>query len=80
MLIFVAIFVLKLIESTISTRQYQEMAFCNRYKATILALISCSLWIIILKIAILDGVWGLVVYTLAYTSGVFLGMKGKPFR
>lgn len=79
-MIFVLIFILKLIESGISTRQYQLMAEYNKYRATILALISCTLWIVVLKLAILDGVTGLAVYTIAYTLGVFFGCKGKPLR
>jgi len=79
-MIFLLIFVLKLIESAISTRQYQEMAFCNKKRAVLLAFISCALWVIVLKIAILDGFTGLLIYTLAYTCGVALGMKGKPLR
>jgi uncharacterized protein YebE (UPF0316 family) len=79
-MIYIIIFVLKFIESTLSTRQYQYMAFCNRKNATLLALLSCSMWIVCLKLAVTDGIWGLVIYTLAYTAGVAAGMKGKPLR
>lgn len=80
MMIFILIFILKLIESAISTRQYQLMAEYNKCRATVLALISCTLWIVVLKLAILDGVTGLMVYVIAYTLGVFCGCKGKPLR
>lgn len=76
----ILIFILKLVESAISTRQYQHIAEYNRYKATLLAGISCAMWIVVLKMAILDNVPGLIAYIVAYTIGVFLGCKGRPLK
>ena len=74
MTIFIAIFILKLVEVIISTHQIKEIANGRRNRATVLGGISCVLWLLALRTTVFDGAYGFISYCLAYTLGTFFGM------